>query len=168
MTELHSEEALKKAAEIYETDDSVKKSYGASNAVKTDGKGQWTRIQEVLSYAKHMGFASIGLAHCAGLKAEADVLSEVFAANGLELQRVACQTGGKGCNPVGQALTLNEAGTEFSIVMGLCMGHDILFQRFSAAPSTVLAIKDRVAFHNPVAPLYNGAWRGRLLSQALG
>ncbi|MFC1718144.1 DUF1847 domain-containing protein [Candidatus Poribacteria bacterium] len=168
MAEVYSEKALEKANEIYETDEKVKKSYEASSALKADGKGQWTRIQEVLSYIKHMGFEKVGLASCAGLKGEADTLIEIFAGNGVELSRIACQVGGDGCNPVGQAMTLNEVGTDFNIVMGLCMGHDILFQQFSDAPSTVLAIKDRVAFHNTVAPLYSASWRKRLSEDALG
>ena len=167
MTELYSEEALEKAKEIYETDESVKKSYDASNALKADAKGQWTRIQEALGYIKHMGFEKVGLAYCAGMKAEADTLEQIFNGAGLELSRIACQVGGKGCNPAGQALTLNEAGTAFNIVMGLCMGHDILFQKLSEAPSTVLVIKDRVAFHNPVAPLYSTSWLRRLAEGAL-
>ncbi len=167
MTELYSEEALERANEIYENDEAVKKSYEASSALKADGKGQWTRIQEVLGYIKHMGFKKIGLAYCAGFKGEADALSQIFEGNGVALSRIACQVGGKGCNPVGQAMTLKEAGTDFNIVMGLCMGHDILFQQISDAPSTVLAIKDRVAFHNPISPLYNASWLGKLGKNAL-
>lgn len=168
MAEIYSEKALEKANEIYNTDEKAKKSVEASNALKADGKGQWTRIQEVLSYIKYMGFEKVGLASCVGLKGEADTLEEIFAKNGVELAKVACKVGGGGCNPIGQAMTLNEAGADFNIVMGLCMGHDVLFQQFSDAPSTVLAIKDRVAFHNTVAPLYSTSWRKRLSENALG
>jgi uncharacterized metal-binding protein len=168
MAEVTSEKALEKANKIYETDEKVKKSFEASNALKAQGKGQWTRIQEVMSYIKHMGFGKVGLAYCAGLKGEADTLAGIFAGNGIELSTVICNVGGKGCNPVGQAMILNEVGTDFNIVMGLCMGHDILFQQFSDAPVTVLAIKDRVAFHNPVAPLYSSSWRRKLSENALG
>ena len=58
------------------------------------------------------------------------------------------------CNPVGQAALLAEAGTEFNVVMGLCVGHDSLFLMHSKAPATVLVVKDRVLGHNPVAALY--------------
>ena len=167
MAEVFSEKALEKANEIYSTDEKVKKSVEASNDLKAEAKGQWTRVQEVLSYIKHMGYENVGLAHCAGLKGEADTLTEIFAGNGVELSRVACQVGGKGCNPIGQAMILNEVGTDFNIVMGLCMGHDVVFSQFSDAPTTVLAIKDRVAFHNPVAPLYSASWRRKLSKDAL-
>jgi len=59
------------------------------------------------------------------------------------------------CNPIGQALVLNEAKTEFNILMGLCVGHDSLFLKNSDAPVTVFAVKDRVLGHNPLAAIYN-------------
>ena len=58
------------------------------------------------------------------------------------------------CNPIGQALFLNNAGTDFNIILGLCVGHDSLFIKYSDAPITVLSAKDRVLGHNPLAALY--------------
>lgn len=58
------------------------------------------------------------------------------------------------CNPIGQAALLEKAGTQLNVILGLCVGHDTLFLRSSAAPTTVLAAKDRVLGHNPVAALY--------------
>jgi uncharacterized metal-binding protein len=75
---------------------------------------------------------------------------------------VACTVNG-GCNPVGQALTLNQQGTELNVIMGLCMGHDVLFTKFSKAPVTTLVVKDRAMCHNPVAPLVNRYWRDTFL-----
>ena len=44
------------------------------------------------------------------------------------------------------------------VVLGLCVGHDSLFiryaSRWSDAPVTVLAVKDRVTGNNPCAALY--------------
>jgi len=39
---------------------------------------------------------------------------------------------------------LNDEQTEFNIVMGLCVGHDSLFLKYSNAPCTVPAAKDRL------------------------
>ena len=58
------------------------------------------------------------------------------------------------CNPVLQARYLNRAGTDLNIVIGLCVGHDALFNKHSEAPVTTLIAKDRVLGHNPVAALY--------------
>jgi uncharacterized metal-binding protein len=68
------------------------------------------------------------------------------------------------CNPIGQARILAQAGTELNVLMGLCVGHDSLFFRHSEAPVTVLAVKDRVLGHNPLAAVYqaDGYYRDRL------
>jgi len=66
------------------------------------------------------------------------------------------------CSPLGQADLLNEAGTDFNIVMGLCVGHDALFCKHSKAPVTTLIAKDRVLAHNPAGALYSRYWRKKL------
>jgi uncharacterized metal-binding protein len=102
------------------------------------------------------------------------MLQEILEANGFEVESVCCKVGSIDkekiglrdeekirpgqyeslCNPVGQAMLLNKAGTELNIVVGLCVGHDSLFFKHSEAPVTVLVTKDRVTGHNPVAALY--------------
>ena len=54
------------------------------------------------------------------------------------------------CNPIAQAEMLNRAGTELNILLGLCVGHDTLFIKHSAAPVTVLAVKDHVYNNAPM------------------
>ncbi len=58
------------------------------------------------------------------------------------------------CNPVMQAEVLNREGTELNMMVGLCLGHDILFLRYSKAETTPLIVKDRALGHNPAAALY--------------
>jgi uncharacterized metal-binding protein len=58
------------------------------------------------------------------------------------------------CNPIAQAVFLGEEKTELNVIMGLCMGHDILFLKHSKTPTTTLMIKDRVLYHNTVAAIY--------------
>lgn len=58
------------------------------------------------------------------------------------------------CNPIGQAKLLNDRKTDLNIILGLCVGHDSLFIKYSDAPITVLAAKDRVLGHNPLAAIY--------------
>src|ERR1035437_5895098 len=57
------------------------------------------------------------------------------------------------CNPIAQAELLNAHGSQFNVVMGLCVGHDSLFFQHAKAPTTVLVTKDRVLGHNAVAAL---------------
>lgn len=58
------------------------------------------------------------------------------------------------CNPILQAKILNREKTDLNIVVGLCVGHDSLFYKYSEAPVTTAVVKDRVLGHNPVAALY--------------
>ena len=58
------------------------------------------------------------------------------------------------CNPILQAKILNRAGTDLNVLLGLCVGHDALFFKYAEAYTTVIAVKDRVTGHNPLAALY--------------
>jgi uncharacterized metal-binding protein len=59
------------------------------------------------------------------------------------------------CNPIYQADIVNDAKVDFNILMGLCVGHDSLVIQHLDAPVTILAAKDRVLGHNPLAAVYN-------------
>jgi uncharacterized metal-binding protein len=71
------------------------------------------------------------------------------------------------CNPIAQAMLMNKAGTHFNILLGLCVGHDSMVFKYSAAPCTVLAAKDRVFGHNPLAAVYTMDSYYRYLKQPL-
>jgi len=58
------------------------------------------------------------------------------------------------CNPIFQARLLNRQKCHFNILLGLCVGHDSMFFKYAEAPTTVLAVKDRVTGHNPLAAIY--------------
>lgn len=42
--------------------------------------------------------------------------------------------------------------------MGLCLGHDVLFNKHSVAPVTTVIVKDRVLANNPAGALYSSYW----------
>ena len=69
------------------------------------------------------------------------------------------------CNTIAQALLLNGQKTQFNIALGLCVGHDSLFYKYSDALVTTLAAKDRVLGHNPLAAIYceEGYFKDRIL-----
>lgn len=58
------------------------------------------------------------------------------------------------CNPILQAKILNNEKTDLNVVIGLCVGHDSLFYKYSDALTTTLITKDRVLAHNPAGALY--------------
>jgi len=135
---------------------------------------RWTRVEDTIAFAKLMEYKKIGIATCIGMLAESNQLTEILEAQGFEVQSSCCKSGSldKGklgieekykvrpgtfepaCNPIAQAELLNAAGMDFNIIVGLCVGHDALFSKHSAAPVTTLVVKDRVTGHNPVSVLY--------------
>ena len=68
------------------------------------------------------------------------------------------------CNPIAQAEVLNAEQVDLAIMLGLCVGHDTLFLKYIRPPCTVLAVKDRVLGHNPLAAAYlsRGPYYSRL------
>ncbi|EGD51465.1 protein of unknown function DUF1847 [Thermoanaerobacter ethanolicus JW 200] len=57
------------------------------------------------------------------------------------------------CNPITQAEIMNQENTELNVVIGLCVGHDILFNKYSKGLVTTLVAKDRKYAHCPVKGL---------------
>lgn len=137
-----------------------------------------TRLEELREFAKEMGYDRLGIAFCIGLSDEARILTEILRKNfkvtsvcckvcGIEkerfnLEKINAKRQEAMCNPIGQAMILNEEKTDLNIIVGLCIGHDILFTKHSEAPVTTLIVKDRVLGHNPVVALYSGYYRKKL------
>ena len=134
-----------------------------------------TRIEEIMEFAARMNYRRLGLAFCIGLRKEAKAVESIFASRGFEVVSAACKAGRipkarlglrpdqqldqekdeAMCNPVLQAMILNDAKTDFNVLLGLCVGHDSLFLKYADAFCTVLAVKDRMLGHNPLAAVYN-------------
>lgn len=143
------------------------KLYRKSSSLEVEGYMKYPRVKELIRLAEEMGWNKLGIAFCIGLSEEAKKLQEVLESHGFEVHSVVCKVGsvkkekfslpGKNhaCNPILQAMVLNEVRTDLNILVGLCLGHDILFQRYSKAPTTTLIVKDRVLAHNPVGALYS-------------
>ena len=159
MTDEETGEEMKAVAAMY--DEADRKLVQTIVASKTPGV---SRAEEIIIFAKAMECKRVGIAHCSGVTEEAEALERMLA-DSFDVTRVDCKVfgldacelveGGEGtmCNPVGQAKVLADANTELNIVMGLCLGHDLLFAKHSKAPATTLTVKDRVHDHNPIAAL---------------
>ena len=166
-------------ADVYEDASSVYQStFGRlachSARVESAGYGVWPRLREIMEFSRLAGFTRLGLAFCIGLRKEAGVIGRIFESNGFVVASVVCKTGARPkeelglqenekvhpgqfeamCNPVAQAMILNKEQTDINVLLGLCVGHDTLFIKYSAAPITVLAVKDRATGHNPLAAVY--------------
>ena len=156
---------MEETREIYKEDENFKISKAAALVV-SEGYCEKTRLEEIIDFSNKCKFKNIGIAFCIGLANEAKVLSKVLKHNGFTVNSVICKNGGVSkdfidiksnvpmCNPIGQAKFLNETKTDLNILLGLCVGHDSLFIKYSEAPITVFAVKDRVLAHNPLAVIY--------------
>ena len=144
------------------------------------------RIKELIEFAKLLNVGKIGIAFCAGLRDEARRITRFLEKQDFTVASTVCKCGAvdktalgvdkkykigdsekfeSACNPVLQAKLLNKAKTEINVIVGLCIGHEMLFTMNSNAPVTTLIVKDRLLGHNPVIGLYTSYHRQIIESQ---
>ena len=183
LTKNLSPEMEAKVRALYE-DETNKKVSVISAQIEDEFYLRYTRVEETVEFAKRMGCRKIGIATCVGLIEESRVLAKILRKNGFEVFSAACKVGSFQktevgvpeenitkagpvmCNPILQAEILNQEKTDLNIVMGLCVGHDSLFYKYSEALVTTLVAKDRVLAHNPVGALYQaGGYYSKLLEK---
>ena len=162
------------AKELYRDPENYRIAYCAA-LTEAGGYCKDTRMIEIIKFLHRAGYKKIGLAFCTGLFKEAQEVVKILEYNGFEVVSIICKNGAitkdflgitdaqavRGncktesmCNPIGQALLLNEQKTELNVVIGLCVGHDSLFYQYSDALCTTLVTKDRALAHNPAGALY--------------
>jgi len=146
------------------------------------------RILELIQFAQKCGYKKLGIAFCGGLANEARMLTDLLENKGFEVVSVRCKVGatpkerigikpeekirGPGnyesmCSPITQAEVMNAENVDLAIMLGLCIGHDTLFIKYCRVPMTVIAVKDRVTGHNPLAVLYlSNSYYRRLMTKA--
>lgn len=135
-----------------------------------------SRLDEVIMFSKKMGYKKIGMAFCIGLADEAAILDKILSRH-FEVYSACCKIGGLKktdyqipqqhgeekieyiCDPILQAKVLNHDKTELNLAVGLCIGHDMLFNKYSNAPVTTFVVKDRTTGHNPLAICYTSFLR---------
>ena len=117
-----------------------------------------TRVEEIVIYAKKLGYGKIGVAFCIDYEREARLVYEILSRY-FEVFSVCCKVCGFGkadlglrkcegarfdvaCNPIGQALLLNDDETDLNIMLGMKTGYDILFAAHSDAPSVFLPVQE--------------------------
>ena len=178
-----TEETIEKVRSLYKDEENKRVSV-ISAQIENEFYLRYTRVEETVEFARRMGFKKIGIATCVGLIEESRILARILRKNGFEVYGAVCKigsfmktdvgvpeeditrTGCVMCNPAMQAEVLNQAETDFNVVMGLCVGHDSLFYKYSNALVTTLVSKDRVLAHNPAGALYQAkAYYKKLLEE---
>ena len=167
-----NEEIQKQAAELYKEPENYNIALNSA-IVEAEGYAKISRVEEIVVFCKRMGYKKVGLVFCMGLRNEAKIVSKIFRHHDLEVVSVICKNGSVPksiigvteehtlsrcteevmCNPIGQALLMNQEKVDFNVLLGLCVGHDTLALKYIEAPATVLAVKDRLTGHNPVAAI---------------
>ncbi|OCN02023.1 metal-binding protein [Clostridium sp. W14A] len=157
----------------YQDPEIAKLAYNSA-LVESEGYCKKTRLEEIIDFAQRCQFHRLGIAFCIGLSKEAQIFCSILKNHGFEVFSVICKNGSVPkeflgiqdsqknrpgtyepmCNPIGQAVFLNKSKTELNIMLGLCVGHDSLFIKYSDAPITVFAVKDRILAHNPLGAIY--------------
>ena len=137
----------------------------------TEGTVNSTRVQDTIKFASILGAKRIGIATCTIMLRETRIFARLLRDAGFHVEAIGCKVDGNRradldleppaegegailCNPIMQALMLNEAKTDLNILMGICVGHDALFCKYSDAPVTTLVAKDFLAANNPCSVLY--------------
>ncbi len=151
--------------------------FEVSSIIEAVHYGQWNRLEEIIGLAEKLRFEHIGIAHCIGLTAEAKSLYSILARK-FKVSAICCKFSGIDkkrfnfpqidksryeaiCNPIGQAMVLNDLKTDMNIMVGLCVGHDMLFTKYAEAPVTTFIVKDRVTKHNPAAIMYSNYYKNK-------
>ena len=147
-------------------------------SIESTGYGRLTRLEELIAFSKRMEVRRMGIAFCIGLSDEAREVEGILKRH-FDVNSVCCKVCGiqkddlglprlykdrefdTSCNPVAQAMVLNACETQLNVILGLCMGHDLVFARHSHSPVTALVVKDRVLGHNPVMALWSSYHRKR-------
>ncbi|MEA5084893.1 MAG: DUF1847 domain-containing protein [Lachnospiraceae bacterium] len=182
LTTALTEEEIQETKKLYENKINKKISV-VSAEVEGEFYGKFTRVDEIMEFAKRMGMKKIGVATCVGLMEESRIFAKILKKKGFEVYGAACKvgsfnktdigvdekytcaTGNTLCNPILQAKLLNKEKTDLNVVVGLCVGHDSLFYKYSKAITTTLITKDRVLAHNPAGAIYQAnAYYKRLLT----
>ncbi len=140
----------------------------AATLVDNGRAGTLSRLNEILEFIRIKRYKKVGVAYCYGMEKDAGLFISVLSASiGIKVFGISCTAGSMGqeevnetscihnvsCNPVAQALQLKFEGAEFVITMGLCLGHDILFNKYIDTDTTTFIVKDRVNNHNPILEL---------------
>ncbi len=136
----------------------------AAELVDSGRAGTLSRIQEIIEFSKLMNYQKIGIAYCYGMEQQAKAIETLLRDEWFDVSAVSCSIGGLkqsevnaascihkvSCNPLGQAEQLNAENVDLTLVVGICMGHDIILNRNLQMDFTTFVVKDRKFNHVPL------------------
>jgi len=165
MVNLAREGARDRAIAFYTDPANAAIVHAASQVISPSIAEHWPRVHEIVEFARQIDAKRIGIASCSTFSKEAKMLADILERAGFESVDAMCRIGAirridtgecdethpkafaSACNPFMQAEVLNQAETDFNIILGLCLGHDMIFASNSNAWVTTLAVKDQSRTH---------------------
>ena len=138
---------LEEIKKLYLEDEENNKVSVISAEIEAEFYCRYTRVEEIIEFSKRMGFHKIGIATCIGLIEESRIFAQILRKNGFEPYAALCKAGAFNKTDIG-------VRKEYTTQVGLCVGHDSLFYKYTHTLTTTLVTKDRVLAHNPVGALY--------------
>ena len=182
-----TEEEINEVAALYEKSRINKKVAVIAAEIEGEFYGKYTRVEEIIEFARRIGAKKIGIATCVGLIEESRIFARILRLNGFEVYGISCKVGSQNkvdigvreeytcitgpvmCNPIMQAKLLAKEKVDLNVVVGLCVGHDSLFYKYAKGLTTTLITKDRLLAHNPAGALYQSrAYYKKLLHAPVG
>lgn len=168
-------EIKQKVKEMYINDAENKEIFTASAEIEGNYYCELSRVEETILFLRKIKAKKVGIVSCVGTLQEARFFANILRKKDFEVISAGCKIGSYDksealikekdkvcpnefepyCNPIMQALYMNENNVDFVVMVGLCVGHDTLFYKYCDRPITVLFTKDRVTGHNAVSTLYN-------------
>lgn len=155
-----SQHVMEQALDEYRTEGALAREvWQAFTRLVGHGGAKRSRLEHIMEFSSSIGYRKIGLAGCARYLPLMKAVKKVLAGYGFESMYCSCKVGGNHfsdldldkdsdwtlCNPLGQAMLLNDWGAELNVQFGLCMGHDLIFNHYSKAPVTVLVVKEKIS-----------------------
>lgn len=84
-----NDEALK----LYTEDPETRKMVIASDLTQMKGDLKWTRVEDLIDFARRMGYKKLGLAFCSAMLYEAYILTNILEKKGFDVKSVSCKSG---------------------------------------------------------------------------
>ena len=157
-------EVLEQAKEICRTDGTdAHKLWQAFGRLIGTGGAQKSRVEHIVDFCRSLGVQKIGIGSCLRYLKDAYFLQSVFQEESFDCPVVFCKVGGWQtkdigvnketdwiiCNPITQAMILNELGCDVKVTLGLCMGHEMIFTKYAEGYVTNLYVKEKISDERP-------------------
>ena len=160
---------LDKAREDYQNPGTeAQRLYQAFGRLIHTGGAKKSRLEHIVDFCRSLEISTMGIASCLRYIKEVHYLRNLFEEQGWRSHVAICKVGGFTvsdiavekdtdwivCNPLGQAYLLNDLNCEVNVTLGLCMGHEMIFNHYSQGYVTNLIVKEKISCERSLDTLH--------------